>query len=214
MPATPRRALLVIDVQNEYFTGGLPIAHPPVETSLRNIGLAMEAARAAGVPVVRVLHDSPEGAPLFAPDSDGWRPHPALAGHPVDHTVHKTRASAFMGTDLADRLAARDIDTVTVAGYMTHNCDAATIFDALHRGLGAEFLSDASGSPAYRNAAGQASGEEIHRVFCTVFHSNFAAVATTAEWIEAIRTGRALEKDTIFLSSRRALAADGGPDLD
>ena len=41
MSATPRRVLLVIDVQNEYFTGGLPIAHPPVETSLRpaSVGL-------------------------------------------------------------------------------------------------------------------------------------------------------------------------------
>ncbi|HET8703317.1 cysteine hydrolase family protein [Castellaniella sp.] len=204
MPTTPRRALLVIDVQNEYFTGRLPIAYPPVEQSLRNIGQAMEAAREAGIPVIHVLHDSPEGAPLFAPDSDGWRPHPILASPAADHTVHKTRASAFMGTDLADWLGARDIDTVTVVGYMTHNCDAVTIFDALHRGLSAEFLSDASGSPAYRNAAGQASGEEIHRVFCTVFHSNFAAVTTTAGWIEALRAGRALKKDNIFLSSQRA----------
>jgi len=202
MSATPRRALLVIDVQNEYFTGNLPITYPPAEDSLRNIGLAMEAARESGIPVVRVLQHSPSGAPLFAADSEGRQPHPALAGHPVDHTVHKTRASAFMGTDLADWLAARDIDTVTVVGYMTHNCDAATIFDARHWELGAEFLSDASGSLAYRNAAGEANGEEIHRVFCTVFHSNFAAVATTAQWIEAIRAGQPLEKDNIFLSSR------------
>jgi nicotinamidase-related amidase len=211
MPSTPRRALLVIDVQNEYFTGRLPIAHPPAETSLRNIGLALEAARGAGIPVVRVLHDGPENGPVFARGSDGWRPHPAVAGLPVDHTVHKTRASAFAGTDLADWLAARDIDTVTVAGYMTHNCDAATIFEALQRGFGAEFLSDASGSPAYRNAAGQASAEEIHRVFCTVFHSNFAAVATTADWIEAIGAGRALEKDNVYLSGQRALAGAGTP---
>lgn len=211
MPSSPRRALLVIDVQNEYFTGRLPIAYPPVEESLRNIVLAMEAARGTGIPIVLVLHDSPADAPLFAMDSDGWRPHPALADQPADHTVHKTRASAFMGTDLGGWLDARDIDTVTVAGYMTHNCDAATIFDALHRGLDTEFLSDASGSPAYRNAAGRASAEEIHRVFCTVFHSNFATVATTAEWIESIRADRALEKDNVFLSGQRALAADGGP---
>jgi len=204
MSNTPRRALLVIDVQNEYFTGGLRIAYPPVEDSLRRIGQAMRAARSAGIPVVRVLHDSPEGAPLFAQGSATWQPHPDLADEAVDHVVHKARASAFAGTDLAGWLDARGIDTITVAGYMTHNCDAATIFEALSRGLQAEFLSDASGSPAYRNAAGHASAEEIHRVFCTVFHSNFAAVATTEDWIEAIGAGRALDRDNILLSARRA----------
>ena len=38
-----KRALLVIDVQNEYFTGKLPVTHPP--GSLENIVSAMELAR-------------------------------------------------------------------------------------------------------------------------------------------------------------------------
>ena len=42
----PKRALIVIDVQNEYFDGALPISDPPVETSLANIGRAMDAASA------------------------------------------------------------------------------------------------------------------------------------------------------------------------
>lgn len=44
---TPRRALIVIDVQNEYVTGALRIEYPPVEESLGNIGMAMDAAHAA-----------------------------------------------------------------------------------------------------------------------------------------------------------------------
>ena len=46
MSTTPRRALIVIDVQNEYFDGGLPIAHPPVSQSLPNILRAMGATNA------------------------------------------------------------------------------------------------------------------------------------------------------------------------
>ncbi|MDX6561520.1 MAG: hypothetical protein QOD65_1334, partial [Gaiellales bacterium] len=46
----PKRALIVIDVQNEYFDGALPISDPPTETSLANIGRAMDAATSAGVP--------------------------------------------------------------------------------------------------------------------------------------------------------------------
>ncbi|WP_414695206.1 isochorismatase family protein, partial [Paraburkholderia sp.] len=54
MSANPRRALVVIDVQNEYVSGDLLIEYPPIETSLANIGRAIDAARAAGVPVVVV----------------------------------------------------------------------------------------------------------------------------------------------------------------
>ncbi len=50
----PRRALIVVDVQNEYVAGGLRIEYPPVEASLRNIGSAMDAAAAAGIPVIVV----------------------------------------------------------------------------------------------------------------------------------------------------------------
>ena len=54
MTETTKRALVVIDVQNEYVTGGLLIEYPPVQDSLRRIGLAMEAAHQAGIPVIVV----------------------------------------------------------------------------------------------------------------------------------------------------------------
>jgi len=66
-----RRALIVIDVQNEYVTGNLPIEYPSVDTSLANIGRAIDAAHAAGVPVIVVQHVAPAGAPIFAPGTDG-----------------------------------------------------------------------------------------------------------------------------------------------
>ena len=43
-PPAPKRALVVIDVQNEYVTGGLPIVHPPVEEGLERIGTAVGTA--------------------------------------------------------------------------------------------------------------------------------------------------------------------------
>lgn len=206
MSPSPRRALLVIDVQNEYFTGNLRIAYPPTTISLKNIEIAMDAARAAGLPVIVVQHDMPDGAPVFAKGSPAWQLHPAVGNRPADHRINKTMASAFAGTGLAKWLSANAIDTLTVVGYMTHNCDAATIFHASHAGLQVEVLSDATGSLPYENAAGKASAEEIHRVFCTVFHSNFAAVATTHDWIAAVHAGQALEQDNVYLSNQRATA--------
>ncbi|TDV35168.1 nicotinamidase-related amidase [Paraburkholderia caballeronis] len=206
MSAIPRRALVVIDVQNEYVTGDLPIEYPDVQTSLANIGRAMDAARAAGVPVVVVQNFAPASSPLFARGSAGAELHPVVASRERDHYVEKSLPSAFAQTGLADWLAARGIDTLTVAGYMTHNCDASTVFEATHRGLKVEFLADATGSVPYENDAGFASAEDIHRVFSVVMQSRFAAVATTDAWLAAVEAGVPLPVSNIYVSNQKARA--------
>ena len=205
MSQPPRRALIVIDVQNEYVTGNLRIEHPPVQTSLAQIGRAIDAAHAAAIPVVVVQNSSPEGSALFARGSDGWQLHPVVATRPHDHLIEKTLPSAFAQTDLADWLQHHAIDTLTVVGYMTHNCDASTIVDAVHRGLTAEFLADATGSLPYRNEAGAATAQEIHRIFSVVLHSRFAAVVSTDTWIAAVNAGQALARSNIHASNQAAL---------
>jgi len=208
MSTPPRRALLVIDVQNEYITGQLPIKFPPVSTSLPNITLAMDSARVAGIPVVTVQHDAPAGSPVFAVGSPAWQLHPEVAARHADHHIHKQASSAFAGTGLAQWLKDKQIDTLTIAGYMTHNCDAATIYHAAHDGLTVEFLADATGSLPYENAAGTANAEEIHRVYSTVFHSNFAAVTSTANWVMAVQERQVIERDNIYASNQRARNQD------
>lgn len=203
---TPRRALIVIDVQNEYVTGDLPIEYPDVHSSLANIGRAMDAARAAGVPVVVVQNFAPASSPLFARGSSAAELHPVVGERARDHYVEKSLPSAFTGTDLADWLAARQIDTLTVTGYMTHNCDASTINHAVHSGLAVEFLHDATGSVPYENSAGFASAQDIHRVFSVVLQSRFAAVASTDEWIAAVHSGAPLARGNIYASNQKARA--------
>jgi nicotinamidase-related amidase len=204
MSTSPRRALIVIDVQNEYFSGDLPITYPSTDLSLPNIVRAMRVAAEAGIPVITVQHEAPEQSPIFARGSRGWELHPLVAAERADHHVVKKMASSLVGTGLREWLAAREVDTLTIVGYMSHNCDASTILQAAHEGLQVEFLSDASGSLPYENAAGSASAEEIHRVFSVVFHSSFAAVASTSDWIDAVQEGRKLERDSIYVSNQRA----------
>ena len=205
----PRRALVVVDVQNEYESGGLRIQYPPVADSLRNIGRAMDAAHAAGIPAIVVQQSSPPDAPLFAAGSRGWELHEVVASRPRDHYLRKTLPSAFAGTDLGDWLQAQAIDTLAVVGYMTHNCNDTTIKHAFDAGLQVEFLMDASGSVPYANRAGAATAEEIHRVFAVVEQSRYAAVMTTDEWIAHLAHGTAPERDSIHASHQRALAQLG-----
>ncbi|MDR5778572.1 cysteine hydrolase family protein [Caballeronia sp. LZ065] len=200
----PRRALIVIDVQNEYVTGNLPIEYPDVNVSLANIGRAMDAAQRHGVPVVVVQNFAPASAPIFARGSALADLHETVTSRPRAHYVEKSLPSAFAGTDLADWLSAHEIDTLVIAGYMTHNCDDSTVKHAVHAGLAVEFLADATGAVPYENRAGRASAEEIHRVFTVVMQSRFAAVLDTAEWIAALDTGEPPVRDNIYASNQRA----------
>lgn len=199
-----RRALVVIDVQNDYVGGNLPIEYPPVAQSLANIGRAMDAAKAAGIPVVAVHNVLPEGAPIMAKGTAGAELHTTITSRGWDHYVLKNLPSAFAGTDLAEWLRGERIDTITMVGYMTHNCDFATAVHGLHAGFNMEVLADATGSLPYANRAGSASAKEIHRVMTVVMQSRFAAVMSTDEWLGAIATGVTPERDTIFGSNQRA----------
>ena len=204
-PLQARRALIVIDVQNEYESGGLRIQYPPIAESLRNIGRAMDAAHAAGIPIIVAQQSAPTTAPLFATGSPGWQLHPVVSARPHDHHLRKTLPSAFADTDLGPWLQAHAIDTLAVVGYMTHNCIDTTIKHAFDAGLQVEFLMDASGSVPYANHAGHASAEEIHRVFAVVEQSRFAAVMSTDEWLHCVRTGAQPLRESIHGSHQAAL---------
>ncbi|MES2072093.1 MAG: cysteine hydrolase family protein [Pseudomonadota bacterium] len=203
-PKSPKRALIVIDVQNEYFTGDLLIEYPDPKISINNIGLAMDAARAAGIPVLVVQHTAPQGAPIFQKGKPEWELHEVVKSRGHDHHIEKNMPSVFGGTDAAAWLKENQVDTLAITGYMTQNCNASTIYQAMHEGYKVEMLSDATGAVPYTNAAGSATAEEVHRVLSVIFHSNFAAVASTADWIKAVNAGVPLAISNVPASNRAA----------
>lgn len=206
------RALIVIDVQNEYVTGNLPIAFPDLTTSLANVGAAIDTANQHGIPVVLIQQVAPEGSPIFAVGSHGWSLHESVTSRPHDVVIEKFLPSAFVNTTLGSWLAARDVDTVTVVGYMTQNCDESTARDAAHRGLAVELLSDATGTLPLANAAGSISAEALHHAVLVTLQSRFAAVATTAAWIAAVGAGAQLEKPNLYASAVAGRAVVSTPD--
>jgi len=182
-----KRALIVIDVQNEYFEGALPISDPPPERSLENIGRAMEAATAAGVPVIVVRHtDTEANADMFREGSHTWELHPEIERRERDHLVDKALPGSFTGTPLGDILASDGIDTVSITGYMTHMCVDTTAREAAHRGLAVEILNDATGTLPLENSGGSATGEELHRATLVAQGQFFADVLSTEDWLGRI----------------------------
>lgn len=204
MTHRPKRALIVIDAQNDYVKGNLPIEYPPVDLSLANIGRAMDAAKAASIQIVAVQNILPETAPFMAQGTPGAELHEVVAARGWDHYLQKNMPSAFHKTDLEAWLRERAIDTIAIVGYMTHNCDLSTVVEGMHQGFAVELLSDATGSLPYANRAGSATAEEIHRVMAVVMQARFAAVMSTEEWIGIVASGDRPERDTIHASNKRA----------
>lgn len=174
------RALLVIDVQNEYFTGALPITHPA--GSLDRILQVMDAARDKGVAVVVIQHSMTEG-PVFRKGTPAWELHPQVAARPRDLLMEKSMPGSFTHTQLEDWLRKRGIDTVTIAGYMTHMCCDTTARQSAHLGFKTEFLSDATGTLNLSNAAGEATADEIQRSILCAQQQFLCDVMPASEWI-------------------------------
>jgi nicotinamidase-related amidase len=179
------RALLVIDVQNEYFTGALPITHPAGH--LDQILGVMDAASGKGVPTVVIQHhfDGPD-APFFRKGSEGWNLHAEVANRPRDLLVEKTLPGSFTNTTLEAWLRERGIDTVTIAGYMTHMCCDTTARQAVHRGFTVEFLSDATGTLPLSNSAGEVTAEELHRSILCAQQMLLSEVLPSGKWLDRL----------------------------
>ena len=140
---TPRRALILVDVQQEYFAGPLEIRFPPHAFSLPRIAAVIDAATAAGLPIAAFQHSAGEGAPVFAPGTEGFELHPEIERRRTDDwtSITKQYGTVFAGTDLAEWLRSREIDTVTLVGYMTNNCVLASAVEAGFLGVTVEVLS-------------------------------------------------------------------------
>jgi nicotinamidase-related amidase len=200
---TPRRALILVDVQQEYFSGPLEIQYPAHADSLPRITAAIDAATSAGIPIAVIQHSAGEDAPVFNPTMAGFALHPVIARRqrPEWKTATKQFGTIFAGTDVLAWLREHDVDTFTLVGYMTNNCIIASAAEAETHGLSAEVLSDATGAINIANDAGFADAKTVHTTLMALLHSNFAAVATTATWTDAVAEGSVLPKDNLGSSA-------------
>jgi nicotinamidase-related amidase len=187
MSAMAQTALLVIDVQEEYFSGALPIEAPPREDSLARILEAMAAARTAGVPVVVVRHTGQPGEGAFEPGTPTWELLDQVRSAPRDLLVDKELPGAFTGTDLGSFLDGRGIGHVTVAGYMTNVCCDTTARQALHRGMGATLLQDAVGVPDMEDADGDViPAADLQRASLAPLQLIGVELSTMGEWVASL----------------------------
>lgn len=175
------RALLVIDVQREYFDGALPISYPVGH--LDAILDTMDRAHKASVPTAVIRHHQahPE-SPIFRLNSDMWQLHEEVESRPRDVLIDKQLPGSFTGTNLDEWLKSVGAETVSIAGYMTQMCCDTTARQAFHRGYKVEFLRDATGTLDVENEAGKASAEQLQTSILVAQQMFISEVIGNREW--------------------------------
>jgi len=144
-----RRALVVIDMQNDALNPGGPLEVPRARAIVPALAARIETARREGVPVVYVVdvHEPDDS------DLDAWAAHniagskgaevwPALAPKDGDRVVQKPTYSAFTRSRLADVLKELGVDTLVLTGCLTEVGVLATATEALQRGYAVEVPPD------------------------------------------------------------------------
>ena len=139
------KALLVIDLQNDYFPEGqFPLWN--TEQTLANIEQAIANAQTQNIPVILIQHiaDSSQGlAPFFNAGTKGADIHPRiLAAAPNAPIVVKTYADSFYQTNLNEVLKQLDVKELLVCGMMTQNCVTHTAISKAAEAYQVSILSD------------------------------------------------------------------------
>ena len=121
----PRKALLLIDLQNDYFPNGtFPLAD--TEATLSNVEQAIAVASRQGMAIIHIQHvaDPELGiAPFFNAGTPGVDIHPrVLAAAPEAPVLVKRYADSFEQTGLHELLQRMDVDELLLCGMMTQNC--------------------------------------------------------------------------------------------
>jgi nicotinamidase-related amidase len=182
--AAMNQALIVIDVQNEYLTGQLPIVHPDPKVSMERIGAAIDAAVQAGVPVALVRHTEPDPAGgVFVAGTAEWELHTSVSERPHDVLIDKQLPGAFTGTQLEAWLRERDVEHLVIAGYMTHMCVDTTARQAMHLGFDVTVLEDATGTI---DLSDELPAALVHKVELGVLGDGFATVRDTTDWMSSL----------------------------
>jgi len=136
-------ALLMIDVQREYFAEQSPLRIPDGPLVLGKLRTLVEACRETDLlPIVHVRHEEAPGAPVFDSSGPLVETMPEVAPRGIEPTVVKHSPGAFTKTELSAVLAQLNVNCLVIAGFMTHMCCDTTARQAQERGMSVVFLTD------------------------------------------------------------------------
>jgi len=178
-----KQALILVDIQNDYFAGGkMPLVG--MDKASQNAGLLLHKFRREQLPLVHIQHISNRpGATFFLADSEGAEIHESVAPQPAETVVQKHFPNSFRETNLLQILKNAEVGEVVVCGAMSHMCIDATTRAAFDYGLSCIVVADACATRNLEYKGVLVEADKVHAAFMAALAVPYAKVVAASDFI-------------------------------
>jgi nicotinamidase-related amidase len=174
-------ALLLIDIQNDYFPGGAMTLTAP-EKAAEQASALLAVFRQKALPIFHVQHVSTRpGATFFAPNTAGVAIHASVSPRAGEQVITKNFPNSFRGTSLLEALRAADVSKLVIGGMMTQLCVDTTVRAAADLGFSCSLAHDACATKDLSFKGRRVSAEDVQLAYLAALEGSFAAVLPAAE---------------------------------
>ena len=178
-----KTALVLVDIQNDYFPGGKMVLEGMVAASGHAARL-LSRFRAQNLPVFHIRHIALHaGATFFLPDTPGSEIHSSVAPIAGETVIVKHFPNSFRETPLLDQLKNGAVTSIVVCGAMSHMCIDATVRAACDLGFQCQIGEDACATRALMFGQETVPASKVHAAFMAALSAAYAQVLSTEELI-------------------------------
>lgn len=169
-------ALLLIDLQNDYFPGGA-MELVGAEAAVARAAQLLQAFRARALPVFHVQHLAQRaGATFFLPGTAGAQIHAAVQPLANEAVITKHYPNSFRETPLHGELRAAGVSRLVVAGMMTHMCVDTSVRAAADLGLQCSLAQDGCATRALQFDGVEVDAAQVQAAYLAALNGSFARV--------------------------------------
>jgi nicotinamidase-related amidase len=176
-----KTALVLVDIQNDYFPGGKMELEGSIVASLHAQRL-LSLFRQMGFPLVHIQHVSTRpGATFFLPDTEGVKIHENVQPLELEIIMQKHYPNSFRDTGLLTYLHDEEISRLVISGMMTHMCIDATTRAAFDYGFECLVAEDACATRTLIHKGQSIPAQQVHLSFLAALNAVYAKVLNTDE---------------------------------
>lgn len=170
------QALVLVDIQNDYFPGGA-MELQGMEAAAERAAAVLAHFRMRGWPVFHIQHVSTRpGATFFLPDTTGVEHHASVVPRAGEPVVRKHFPNSFRDSILLGGLRAAGAEQLVIAGAMSHMCIDATTRAAFDLGYGCTVVADACATRDLVFNGETVAAASVHAAFMAALASPYARV--------------------------------------
>jgi nicotinamidase-related amidase len=178
-----KTGLLLIDLQNDYFPGGMMELAGILE-ACEKARCLLDRFRKSSLPIYHVQHISIRpGGTFFLPHTEGAEIRSVLKPSAGEKVFQKHFPNSFRETLLLQTLREQDAADLVIAGAMSHMCVDATVRAAFDLGISCTVIEDACATKDLVFRGSLVPAAHVHRAFMAALHGAYAKVMTLEEFL-------------------------------